>query len=175
MVFAVPAVLLVAAQTLFLVYGPMPTGRSGFEIAPFVTVEKAGISADPVFWLLPLVVLATVPLLWRRLRDDTCFGLSAMTIVVAVPAMLLFRETGPRENDFALLKLGYTAGMLVSVFWLRAVFAELRHGMASIRDRSANGPTRTGALVLAGVVAVLVVSGVLAYLQGLGAVATPPH
>ncbi len=165
--FVLPAALIAAAQTAFLMWGTVPTGDSGFRFAPLEVARAAGMGSGVIFWSFPLLMLVTTPLLCHRLRGDTCLHLSLLATVVALPPMLLLAETGPRAGDAALLKTGFVGATLVSVFWLRALVAELVDGRRPSAERSGRTATR---LTLAAVAVLLVVAGVVAYLDAVGAV-----
>lgn len=159
-VLVLPAVVLVAAQVIVLTSGSLPSGRSGFELDPLGAAKVAGLPGDLITWVLPCLVLVTMPLVWRRLRHDVEFHLSVTSIGVALPVMALIRETGPRSGDGSLLKLGLIAALLVFTCWLRAVVAEIG------RLRGARWDLRASLLVA--VLAVLVIAGGASYAVDLG-------
>jgi hypothetical protein len=159
--FVAPAVVVAVAQTAFLMFGPVPTGQSGFEIAPFEVFGQIAGAGGPAFWLLPLAILALVPALRGRLAGDPCVQVALVATLVAFVPMLLVKETGPRAEDAALLKLGFAAGTVLMVFVMRAAVVELR-------DRLVSGSgSRLGWRVpwIGGLLGVLVVAGVVSYLE----------
>lgn len=168
-VVVLPSVVMAVAQTLFLALGPVPTGRSGFAFAPFEVVGEVFALAGPDFWVLPLLMVVVWFALRPRLRTDPSFQVAVTGLLVALPPMLLLAETGPRADDGALLKLGFAAGTMVSVFLLRACWFELR--ARSTADR--RGPVGSDAWrgwVALGFVVLIVAGGAVGHLQALGAV-----
>lgn len=160
--FVVPAAVAALAQTAFLMFGPVPTGQSGFVLAPFEVFGQIAGAGGPAFWLLPLTVLALVPALRGRLAGDPCVQVALLATAVAFVPMLLVKETGPRAEDAALLKLGFAAGTVLIVFVMRAAVVELRDRLA--RRGSGQRPDWRVPWI-GGLLGLLVASGLVAYVE----------
>lgn len=162
MLFVVPAGVVAVAQAVFLVVGPVPTGRSGFVLAPFEVFGQIAGAGGPAFWLLPLAVVALVPAVRGRLWVDPCVRVALLATLVAFVPMLLLKETGPRAEDAALLKLGFAAGTVLIVFVMRAAFVEARDRLAK---RGPGGGVGWQVGWIGGLLTLLVVSGVVSYAE----------
>lgn len=161
-VFVIPAIVVAVAQTAFLVWGPMPTGTSGFAIAPFEVAGQVVRAGGAAFWLLLVALAVLAVVLWTRLRSDVCVQLSALSLLIALGPMLLLKETGPRAADAALLKLGFAAAAVLTVFLFRAALVDLRdRWQRSRRERGVGWQ----AVLVAGTLALFVVSGLAYYVE----------
>ena len=143
----------------------MPTGTSGFEVAPFEVVGQVVEAGGAPFWFLYVLLLALLPAVWGRLGSDPCVRLSSIALLTSLVPMILFKETGPRAEDGALLKLGFAAAALLVVFLMRAAMVELRDRQ-ELGRRAASPDWRVGLIVAA--FGLLVVSGIVAYLDVMG-------
>jgi hypothetical protein len=157
-IFVIPSVLVAIGQTAFLVWGPMPTGRSGFAIAPFDVVGEVVKAGGLPFWVLLAVMGVLAAAVWGQLGSDPCVRLSSIGLLIGMAPMILLKETGPRAEDGALLKLGFAASALLVVFVMRAAAVELRdrwsvQGWAAVRQRRvATILAMFGVLILSGAV-----------------------
>jgi hypothetical protein len=169
--FLVPAGVVVAWQTWFLVRGPEQFEEATIAVAPLATIRHLGLDdAGPLL----ISHLLVIPLaLWidrRRYLGEPAVALLLWSLVAALAILVLFDEQGPREGDGNFAKPAFVVGSLLFVVSWRFVAGHLAPALREWRSG-----TRPPAWVVPAVLLALtcLVAGAIGYLDAVGAVDLP--